>query len=226
MRAVLSGTAPCEQQQAALGAARGVRGESQNRRPSRVGRDLQGRYRVQPLAPRWTTKNRNAMAESGVPMLPELRLRWAVLSAMRSCAMPTALWGRTIQPQPGWLGRDPRAPQPLPCCRLVVASASGPRWDTWPWVGFVLGSLWLYFLYLKLFFPQSHEMCSGFCGDYSGKPFWLQGCITLHMLSLCRLDTGPQAMGINEVSALPCLSLGFLPAPGSLLLGGSSHFSG
>lgn len=146
MSAVLSGTAPCEQQQAALGAARGVRGESQNRRPSRVGRDLQGSYRVQPLAPRWTTENRNAMAESGVPMLPELRLRWAVLSAMRSCAMPTALWGRTIQPQPGWLGRDPRAPQPLPCCRLVVASASGPRWDAWPWVGFVLGSLWLYFL--------------------------------------------------------------------------------
>lgn len=37
-------------------------------------------------------------------------------------------------------------------------------------------------------------MCSGFCRSYDGKPLWLQGCITLQLLSPCRLETWPRKL--------------------------------
>lgn len=123
MSAVLSGTAPCEQQQAALGAARGVRGESQNRRPSRVGRDLQGSYRVQPLAPRWTTENRNAMAESGVPMLPELRLR-SVPCGAAPCPPPSG--GEPYNHSPVGSEGTPEPPSPSPAAGWLLPAPQGP----------------------------------------------------------------------------------------------------
>ena len=44
--------------------------------------------------------NPNSMSGSGVPMLPELWQLGAMPTALGSCAMPTALWGKALSSPP------------------------------------------------------------------------------------------------------------------------------